>query len=75
VVVNSGEHKSKSGRVLQVIQDLRVPQVVVQGINLVSSRRALGNNAIEPLKTSCSDNYNRGRRRSLRGPGRMTSLW
>jgi ribosomal protein L24 len=36
VVVNHGPFRAQSGKVLQVIQDTRVPQVVVQGVNLVS---------------------------------------
>jgi hypothetical protein len=43
VFVNHGPHKGASGRVLQVIRDRRVPQVVVEGVNLVrGSRKLLG---------------------------------
>jgi ribosomal protein L24 len=41
VYVNHGPHREQSGKVLQVLKDRRVPQVLVEGVNLVRVLRAL----------------------------------
>lgn len=35
VTIRRGPEKGMTGRVLEVLKDLRVPQVVVEGLNLV----------------------------------------
>ncbi len=42
VWVNGGECKGETGKVLQVIKDKRVPQVIVEGVNLVRPARRIG---------------------------------
>lgn len=37
VFINNGPHANMSGKVLEVIKDKRVPQVLVEGVNLVSN--------------------------------------
>lgn len=38
VYVNHGPHRGKHGKVLDVIKDRKVPQVIVEGVNQVRAR-------------------------------------
>lgn len=37
VLVRAGPHKGQTGKILEVIKDKRVPHVIVEGVNMVSS--------------------------------------
>lgn len=57
VIIRRGPEKGMTGRVLEVLKDTRVPQVVVEGLNLVGRKGLLASRDrfLQPMLTSTRD--------------------